>query len=310
MADRHRIVSLLPSTTEIACALGLQDELVGRSHECDYPPGVASLPALTSARFRDGTSREIDDRVRELVERGLSVYDVNATLLRELEPSLVLTQDQCQVCAASLGDVEAALRDWTGSAPALVSLEPSTLGDVFEDISRVGDAAGVPERAASLRAELTLRVTQIGEQSGEQSGDLRPRPRVACVEWIDPLMAAGNWMPELVTLAGGDSLFGATGSHSPYMEWKNLRAADPDVVVIIPCGFDIERSRAEAEALSRLAGWKDLRAVADGRVYVCDGNAYFNRSGPRLVESLEILAELLHPGRFQFGHEGPGWQRL
>lgn len=306
MTSRHRIVSLLPSTTEIACALGLREQLVGRSHECDYPLGIERLPACTTARFADGSSREIDDRVRDLVQRGLSVYDVDALLLQQLAPTLILTQDQCRVCAASLEDVEAALAEWTGSAPTVVSLEPATLGDVFGDITRVGDAAGVPERAAALRAELTDRVTEIGEKTG----DVASRPSVACVEWIEPLMAAGNWMPELVALAGGRSLFGDVGQHSPYLQWEELRAADPDIVFVVPCGFDIERSRAEAPALEQYPGWSELRAVREGRVYVADGNAYFNRSGPRLVESLEILAELLHPDRFHFGHEGRGWQRL
>ena len=306
MAAAQRIVSLLPSTTEIVCALGLREQLVGRSHECDYPAGVQSLPALTAARFDDGSSREIDGRVRNLVQRGLSVYDVDAAQLRALEPTLVLTQDQCKVCAASRDDLEAALRDWTGSAPELVSLEPATLGDVWNDITRVGQAAGVPERAEALRAELTDRVSEIGEKCG----GIAPRPRVACVEWIEPLMSAGNWMPELVALAGGESLFGSAGAHSSYMEWDALRACDPDFLLVIPCGFDLARSRAEVSALQAQPGFSSLRAVRTQRVFLADGNAYFNRSGPRLVESLEILAEVLHPDRFGFGHEGSGWQRL
>jgi iron complex transport system substrate-binding protein len=306
MSSADRIVSLLPSTTEIACALGLRDRLFGRSHECDYPEDVTRLPVCTAARFDDGTSRVIDDRVRDLVTRGLSVYEVNAEQLREIQPDLVLTQDQCRVCAASLEDVETALREWTGAKPRVLSLIPGALADVWNDIIRVGDAAGVPERARALCSELTERVTTIGEQTG----GIPARPRVACIEWIDPLMGAGNWIPELVHLAGGEPLFGSTGAHSPMLEADALFSADPDVVLVVPCGFDIARSRKELPVLSGRPEWQALRAVREGRVFLADGNAYFNRPGPRLVETLEILAELLHPDRFSFGHEGAGWQRL
>ena len=301
-----RIVSLLPSTTEIACALGFRDALVGRSHECDNPPGVETLPACTSAKFGDGTSREIDDRVKDLVRRGLSVYDVDAERLRELAPTLILTQDQCEVCAASLQDLEVALGDWIGEQPAIVSLKPTTLEDVWGDITHVGDALGVAEGARALAAELAGRVSEVGERTG----DLESRPSAACIEWLDPPMAAGNWMPELVALAGGRNLFGQAGVHSPWLEWQELRAADPEVVVLLPCGFDIARTRKELPALLCRPGWNELRAVRHGRVHLTDGNAYFNRPGPRLVESLEILAEIFHPECFEFGHEGDAWQRL
>ena len=301
-----RIVSLLPSTTEMTCALGLRDALVGRSHECDYPAGVETLPACTRAKVGDGTSREIDDRVKDLVHRGLSVYDVDAERLRELAPTLVLTQDQCEVCAASLRDLEMALGDWIGERPAIVSVKPTTLGDVWDDIVRLGDALEVAERARALAAELSGRVRKISARTG----DREPRPSVACIEWLDPPMAAGNWMPELVALAGGRNLFSQAGARSPWLEWQELRAADPEVVVLLPCGFDIPRIRKELPALLCRPGWNELSAVRQGRVHLADGNAYFNRPGPRLVESLEILAEIFHPERFAFGHEGDAWQRL
>jgi iron complex transport system substrate-binding protein len=300
-----RIVSLLPSTTEIACALGFRDALVGRSHECDHPPGVESLPACTAPRFDDGRSGEIDDRVKDLVRRGLSVYDVDTERLRALRPTHVLTQDQCEVCAASLKDVEAALCDWTGSRPAVVSLEPSTLGDVWDDVGRVALALGVPDRGRALASELASRVADVGERTGS----LASRPAVACIEWLDPLMGAGHWMPELVRLAGGRPCFGSPGEPSPWIGWEDLDEADPDAIVLLPCGFDRARTRKELPAVSERPEWRALRAVREGRVYVADGNAYFNRPGPRLVESLEILAEILHPDRFDFGHEGTGWER-
>ena len=299
------IVSLLPSTTEIVCALGLRDRLVGRSHECDYPPDVVSLPACTSARLDDGSSRVIDDQVKRLVRDGLSIYDVDPDLLASLGPSTILTQDQCEVCAASLEDVESALAEWSGVRPEVVSLTPISLADVWADIARVGAVLGVAERAREVVAELTERVTAIGEATGALS-----RPRVACIEWIEPLMAAGNWVPELVELAGGRNLFGEAGEHSPWLDWQTLRDADPDVIIVLPCGFDIPRSRAELPALTSQAGFAELHAVRGGRVYLSDGNQYFNRPGPRLLDSLQILCEILQPEHFEADLEGTGWSRL
>jgi iron complex transport system substrate-binding protein len=302
-----RIASLLPSTTEIACALGFRGRLVARSHECDFPAEVAALPALTAPKLDAGApGRVIDDRVRQLVSDGLSVYRVDAERLRELAPSVILTQDQCEVCAASLSDVEQALAGWLGDRPRVVSLSPATLGDVWGDLVRVAEALGDPARGRALARELAERVTDVGERAARQS----QRPRVACIEWIDPLMAAGNWMPELVTLAGGTPIFGETGQHSPWLDWETLRRADPDVIVVLPCGFDRARTRAELPALTSRPGWETLRAVKGGRVYVTDGNQFFNRPGPRLVESLEILAEILHPGAFPPAHRGHAWQGL
>ncbi len=303
----ERVASLLPSITEIVCALGCTDRLVGRSHECDFPAGLERLPVLTEPKLdKEAPSREIDDRVKALVRDGLSVYRVDADALRELDPTLILTQDQCEVCAASLADVEAALAAWTESKPRVLSLDPKVLGDVWGDIVRTAEALGVPERGRALCEELATRVTEVAEQTQR----VRPQPSVACIEWIDPLMAAGNWVPELVTLAGGRNLFGENGAHSPWLELEALAEADPDVVVVLPCGFDVARSRAELPALTGRPEWRALRAVRQGRVFLTDGNQYFNRPGPRLVESLEILAELLHPDHFPARHRGRAWEPL
>jgi iron complex transport system substrate-binding protein len=303
----ERIVSLLPSTTEIACALGFQQALVGRSHECDFPPGVETLPVLTEAKLdANAPSAQIDDRVRKLVGDGLSVYRVNADLLRELRPTVILTQDHCQVCAASLRDVEEALASWLGERPRVLSLNPSGLEEVWNDIARVATALGAQAHGQDYVAALGERVASIAEQTLR----IRQRPSVACVEWVDPLMAAGNWVPELVTLAGGTSVFGEKGEHSPWLEWESLRAADPEVIVLLPCGFDIERTRQELAPLIAQPGWDDLQAVRSGRVFVTDGNQYFNRPGPRLIESIEILAEILHPDHFAAKHRDTGWQPL
>lgn len=318
-----RIASLLPSATEIVCALGFGSSLVGRSHECDFPASVAALPVLTAPKLDAARpSREIDDRVRALVSEGLSVYRVDADRLRALAPDVVVTQDQCEVCAASLQDLEAALADWTGTKPRVVSLNPMRLGDVWDDVERVGEALGVPAHGRDVAHGLRERIGAIADetQSRASASESATRPSVACIEWIDPLMAAGNWVPELVGMAAGRNVFGEAGRHSPWLEWEALRDADPDIVVVMPCGFDIPRIRAELAPLLAQPGWAALRAVRAERVFLVDGHQYFNRPGPRLVESLEILAEILRAADDSAGasggdrgasrHQGMGWERL
>ena len=307
MAATGKVVSLLPSATEIVCALGLAGWLVGRSHECDYPAEVSALPVCTAPNLDPkGTSPEIDTEVKGLLERALSIYRIERETLRGLRPEVVITQTQCEVCAVSLPDVERALADWVEGRPRLISLEPMRLADLWKDIAGVAAALGREARGRELVAALQARVAAV-EKSARDAAE---RPSVACVEWLEPLMAGGNWIPEMVELAGGQCLFAKAGAHSPWLTWEALRAADPDVILLMPCGFDMARTRAEAHWLTDRPGWDTLRAVKAGRVYLTDGNAYFNRSGPRLVDSLEILAEILHPRRFHFGHEGSGWQRL
>ena len=301
-----RVVSLICSATEIVCALGRGGDLVGRSHECDYPPGVEALPVLTDPQFElGGSSGEIDARVRDLVRDGLAIYRIDADLLRDLRPDAIVTQDQCEVCGASLADVEAAVCDWTGAAVRIVSCKPLGLADVWVDIRTIGAAIGAADAAERVVAELQARMDAIAAAAAE----IPDRPTVATVEWIDPLMAAGNWMPELVAMAGGRNLFGAAGGPAPRIAWDDLRAGDPDTILVLPCGFGIERSMADMPALAAQPGWSALRAVREDRVFVADGHQYFNRPGPRLAESLEILAEILHPAHFAFGREGDGWRR-
>ena len=300
-----RIVSLIASSTEIVCALGFGPDLVGRSHECDFPEWVQRLPVCTSPKFpTDGTSYEVDQRVKAILAEGLSVYRVDAEALRALAPDVIVTQSQCEVCAVSLRDVEQAVCEWIESRPRIVSLMPNALDDVWRDIATVAAALGAADRGESLVTELRRRVAAIGERAR----GIRERPTVAVVEWIDPLMAAGNWMPELVELAGGVSLFGTAGEHSPWMSLGDLAARDPDWILVIPCGFDLARTRSEMASLASRPEWRRLRAVRSGHVALGDGNQFFNRPGPRLVESLEILAEILHPDDFSFGHFGAGWQ--
>jgi len=302
-----KIASLLPSTTEIACALGLQDHLVGRSHECDFPQGVENLPVCTEARMDSSlSSLEIDQQVKAILSQGLSVYEVHADLLKTLQPDIILTQDQCEVCAVSLKDVEAAVCGWLGQPARIVSCSPMQLRDVWSDIRAVASACGIPERGEKLVETLTGRVDAISKIAQAQP----KKPRVACIEWLEPLMSAGNWVPELVTLAGGINLFGTVGEHSPWFSWEELIDSDPDILVILACGFSLARTRAELPCLTENPHWQKLRAVQNGQVYLTDGNQYFNRPGPRLVESLEIMAEIFHPDLFSFGHQNRGWENL
>jgi len=283
-----RIVSLLPSATEIAVALGLQDNLVGRSHECDFPPAVKALPVCTSTKLEEGlTSKAIEDRVKAIVEKGLSVYDVDAPLLKALRPDVILTQAQCAVCAVTPADLEEALASWVGTPPKLVSLAPDDLADVFGDLARVAEAAGVPERAPEA-------VARMGAGLGALPPAPATRPRMLAVEWIQPLMVAGNWVPELIAAAGAEPLLAAPGVHSHWIEVEAVVAADPDIIALMPCGYQLAQTLPEARALLAQEPWRSLRAVREERVFAVDGHHLFNRPGPRLVESAEVLACLIH----------------
>lgn len=305
-APQKRVVSLIASSTEIVCALGLGSWLVGRSHECDFPAEVRGLPPCTEPKFdTGGTSYEIDQRIKAILQEGLSVYRVSAETLDRLQPDLILTQTQCEVCAVSLRDVEEAACQLVSSRPQIVSLHPNVLDDVWADIGRVAEACGVPERGYQLVSELQARMQAITTRALRADR----RPTLAYIEWIEPLMTGGNWMPELVAAANAQNLFGIAGKHSPFQSWESVVAMDPEVLFVAPCGFGIERTRSELHLLAERPEWPGLRAVREGRVFIADGHQFFNRPGPRLVESLEILAESLHPELFHFGHHGTGWVR-
>lgn len=302
-----RIVSLIASSTEIVCALGFENRLVGISHECDYPDSIRNLPVCTAPKFNPvGASREVDARVKSLLREALSVYRVEEKILRDLSPDLIVTQAQCEVCAVSLRDVEETVRGWIDSRPQIVSLEPDGLPNIWEDIRKVANSLEAPEAGDELVGRLRARMEAVSKKTSA----LSERPTVACIEWIDPLMAAGNWMPDLVEMAGGVNLFGLAGAHAPDLRWEEVKRKDPGVIVIMPCGFGLSRTREEMAPLTDRPDWEDLRAVREGRVYLTDGNQFFNRPGPRLVESLEILAEILHPSAFEPAFEGTGWECL
>ena len=303
----NRIVSLIPSATEIVCALGCEDQLVGRSHECDFPTSVTTRPICTEPKVpMDGSSQDIDQGVKQLLKETLSVYRVHADALQQLHPDLIVTQTQCDVCAVSLRDVEEAIAEWTGSTPTIVSLQTTDLSGVWEDIARVAKATGKIDQGTQVIQSLQSRMTVIAEKARSRSD----QPTVGCIEWMAPLMSSGNWMPELVTMAGGKNIFGNAGDHAPWITWEALQKADPEILLVLPCGFSIQRSREELSTLTENPVWPTLKAVQAGNVYLTDGNQFFNRPGPRLVESLEILAEIFHPSLFQFGHKGTGWQPI
>ncbi|HET6379933.1 MAG TPA: cobalamin-binding protein [candidate division Zixibacteria bacterium] len=286
-----RIVSLLPSATEIVCALGLADHLVGISHDCDHPPEIRSRPVLSQAVVTtDLPSGLIDARIRGQVHRGLSVYHLDADQLARLRPDLILTQELCQVCAPSYTLVTQAAKVLEADT-RIVSLEPAGLDGILDTIRLVGEMTGTAARARALVGELRARIERV---RAAVAG--RPRPRVAAIEWLDPIYVGGHWVPEMVEIAGGRDLFGRSGEPSFVVEWTRIREAAPDVIVVMPCGFDVARARREIGLLTSRPGWPDLPAVRGGRVYLTDASAYFNRPGPRIVTGLEILAAILHPG--------------
>ncbi|MBV5262111.1 cobalamin-binding protein [Synechococcus moorigangaii CMS01] len=293
MAAPYRIVSLLPSATEILDCLGLTPDVVGRSHECDYPPEIGDRPICTAARLNsERPSGEIDRDVLALLQAALGIYEVKLDVLQALQPTHIVTQDQCDVCAVTLADVQKAIASLGKAQPQLISLQPNTLAEVYADITRVA-------QQFNRDPQPVLQDLQRRVQACQERGQTRTkRPRVAAIEWIDPLMGGGNWLPELIELAGGENILGQPGEHSPYISWEKLLASDPDVVVVMPCGFDLERTRQEMLAdFEQHPEWQQLRAVQQDQLYICDGNAYFNRPGPRLVDSLEILTEILQsPG--------------
>jgi iron complex transport system substrate-binding protein len=298
-----RIASLLASGTELVCALGLGDSLVGRSHECEEPAWVRTLPQLSRPTFPiDGPSGEIDGHVRARLRAGQPLYEVDDGLLTALAPDVILTQTHCEVCAVSPGDIACGVPARL-ERQRVVSLDGGTLETVLEGFARVADVLGVAEAGRALVRGLRARAEAVASRTRSLAA-----PTVACIEWIDPVFAMGNWGPELVALAGGRSVLGQAAAPSTTTAWESVLAADADVLVVAPCGFSLARTLPELPTLAARPGWSRLRAVRAGRVFVADGNTYFNRSGPSLFETPELLAEMLHPKEFAPKHEGSAWR--
>ena len=303
---KQRVLSLLSSTTEIIYALGCGDRLVGRSHECDYPEEVSELPICTIPKFNvDGTSREVDDEVKSLVQSALSIYYINEKLLKELKPDIIFTQSQCEVCAVSVSDVENALKNITGLSSRVISVEPNSLEDIFNDILTIAEILNVRKKGKELVELIKAKI-----DSTEKIVYQKSSPSVAAIEWIDPLMAAGNWVPQLIRVAGGKNLFGEAGKHSPWMKYNDLVEQDPEIIIVMPCGYDIKKSLIEIKTLERKKGWGSLKAVRNRNVYITDGNQFFNRPGPRIIESIEILLEIIHSDFSESKHIDSGWIKL
>ena len=299
-----RIISLLPAATEIICALGLEHQLVGRSHECDYPPGISNLPICSSAKFLPGSdSAQIDRQVKEILSESLSIYTIDRDLIKSLAPEVIITQAQCEVCAVSLKDVELALSDLLDKECQIISLQPNELDDVYGDIRMIAGQLGV-ENAAEELLELSAERINIIRHKLKF---ITEKPTLACIEWLSPLMMAGNWTPEIIEIAGGLPILTEAGKHSSYINFQDILQAEPDIILIMPCGFSIQRTLQEISLMLDTPGWADLKAVKSQRVYIADGNQYFNRSGPRITDSIEIMAEIINPKQFIFGYEGNGW---
>ncbi len=289
-----RIVSLLPSATEIVYELGLGDQLVGVSHDCDWPPEVLKKAKLSQAVVHsEMPSAEIDHIVRERLHSGLSVYHIDAELLQKLKPDLILTQELCEVCAPSFDDVRQAVK-LLYRQPQIVSLEPHTLEDIFDTIVTVGEVSGTIDRAQELVAQLRQRIERVRARTESVSH----RPTVCCIEWLDPVMIAGHWVPQMVEYAGGEDWLGEVGHPSRYADWEEILTYNPDIIVLMPCGFSIERTLREIDVLTERDGWEELTAVKKNQVFIVEASAYFNRPGPRIVTGLEILAEIIHPEVF------------
>ena len=286
-----RIVSLLPSATEIICRIGLRDSLVGVTHECDWPRDVIGLPRVTRTLIAvEAASREIDRLVRERLKSRQALYSLDFDALQRLKPDLIVTQALCDVCAVAEDEVRDAACRLPGS-PRVLNLEPTTLAGVLDSMLEVGRAADCLDRAEQAVAELKARIESVRQRTQRIQGRLR----VTMLEWIDPLFSCGHWTPEIVELAGGIDGHGRRGERSRQLEWREVLEWQPEAIFIACCGFDVERACRDLPILERLPGWHDLPCVRSGRVYVADGSAYFNRPGPRLIDSLEILAHALHP---------------
>jgi len=304
----HRIVSLLPAATEIAAALGLMNRIVGVSHECDFPRDANKRPRVTCCPVHDAglTSREVDEWVRRALDDNGTIYTIDEPLLRKLQPDVILTQKLCDVCAVGYGTV-AKLAQTLPGPPQVVNLEPTSLADIFDDIRRVADVCDVRERAEKLIEDLLARVENVRQRSAK----IPDRRHCFLMEWVDPPFCAGHWGPELVEMAGGHDPLGRKHQPSTQIDWHQVLDVRPEIIVLALCGYDIDRARRDYELLRRFPGFGSIPAAGNRQVYVVNASAYFARPGPRIVDSLEILAGILHPSEFpEFLSRGPDDPRV
>jgi iron complex transport system substrate-binding protein len=301
-----RICSLLPSATEIAYAIGLGDSIVGVSHECDFPPEAAKKPPLLRLRIDpEAPPAEIDRQVSEIIARGESIYAVDAELLQALLPDLVLTQDLCHVCAASPNDLATSLARFS-NPPAVLSLTPRSLREVWDDIRRVGEATGRKAQANALASDLASRVEAVTAKASRAGS----RPRALCLEWLDPYYVGGHWVPEMVCKAGGEDALGRAGEPSFRVTAEQIAESRAEVIVVMPCGYNTARASCELREMRPPDSWSDLPAVRAGRIFAVDANSYFSRPGPRLADGVELLAHLFHAGLVDWTKPNQGYCKL
>ena len=307
MAEAQRIVSFLPSATEMACALGLSDRLMGITHECDYPSKIKDKPIVVRSVLltEQMSQQEIDSAVTERLRDGLSLYQVDESLMRDIAPDLILTQDLCQVCAPSGNEVSQLLKSLP-SKPQVLWLTPKSLEQIFDNLRELGQATHRLREAEALIAAGRARLEKVAAVTRE----LCYRPRVFCMEWIDPVYCSGHWVPEMVELAGGRDELARAGAYSVRIAWEDVLQWAPEVLVVMPCGLDLRKTAAQAQQLLAYPGWSDLPAVRAGRVYAVDANAYFARPGPRVVEGTELLAHIVHPELFDWNGAAGAFCRL
>lgn len=301
-----QIVTLIPSATEIVAFLGQKNSIVGRSHECDYPKDLNNVAKLTSPKINvEGTSSEINKQINTILENSLSVYKVDIQKLKELDPDFIITQAHCEVCAVSFSEVKNIVNKYFNRKTKIISLEPNTLNDVFDDIKRVAKGLNIENESNNKLIEnLKIRLKKIKNLSAIQ----KQKPSVACIEWIDPLMIAANWIPEMVEIAGGANILGKSGVNSHWIKFEEIIDQNPEIIIFIPCGFNIEKTKKELDNyIKKNNNMRSLKAYQNHKLFVADGNQFFNRPGPRLIESLEIFAEIIHPNIFDFNHKGVGW---
>ena len=300
----EKIVTLIPSATEIVAFLGQKNLIVGRSHECDYPKDLNKIKKLTSPKINiDGTSGEIHNQITRIIQNSLSVYKVDVGELKKLNPDVVITQAHCEVCAVSFSEVEKIVASYMNKKTKIISLQPNTLDDVFNDINRVAQGLNIDEiTTKNLIKPLEERVKNIQIKSLMQK-----KKKIACIEWIDPLMAAGNWIPEMVKISGGEDVFGKSGKDSHWIKFDEIQGYNPEIIIFLPCGYNIKKTKNEVDSLLKNEKWQNLKAFKNKQIFIVDGNQFFNRPGPRLVESLEIFAEIIHPNIYEYNHKNLNW---
>lgn len=302
-----RVISLIPSATEMMFELGAESLLMGRSHECDFPMDATKIPVCTASSINNSMSSfDIDSEVKSKLQNALSLYSVNINLIKEIKPDLIITQDQCKVCAIDFNELEELLKRELDYVPKILSFHPNTTAEMMDNFLALAELLDKKDQANELIENWKERLEIIAHKVKF----VKYRPKIVAIEWLDPMMTAGHWTPELINLAGGECILSTAGSKSTYKNLEEISSADPDGIIIAACGFDLDRVKSELYLLDQQDTWRNLRAVQKGHVFIADGNSYFNRPGPRLIDTAEIIAEILQVNQFYYGMEGIAWEQI